>query len=171
MLAKEAAMSRETDPFKDMRWSEWKPETEPEAEPAPSVPRGHGYPRQHLPPKPGQFLNWSAAAQMLAAGQSVEQVACELGCKPQRIWRNLRRSRKFQARIQLAHDRLRMQASLRFRNLGEQAVRQLERGDKLDLRALTWLAERLGLGQAPSDINGVGDWYASMAQEDRLVRP
>lgn len=158
-------MSRESDPFKDTDWKDWSPAEPPPSQPGTGNP---GYPRQYLPPEPGCFLNWGAVAQMLAAGQPVEEVARQLGCQPQRIWRNLRRSRKFRARIELAHQRLQMQAALRFRSLGEQAVRQLERGgDKLDMRALIWLAERLALGQAPVDVDGIGDWYGRMATPER----
>lgn len=156
-------MSQKIDPFKDADWQDWK--RDPDVTPPVLAP---DYPRQAAPPAPGKFLNWGVAAQMLATGQPVEEVARQLGCEPQRIWRNLRRSRKFRARIQLAHERLRMQASLRFRNLGDRAVRQLERGgEKVDMRMLVWLADRLGLGHVPSDLQGVGDWFGRVAQGRR----
>jgi len=95
---------------------------------------------------------------------SAASTASLLGCDEQRIWRNLRRSRKFRARIDTAAERLRMQADLRFRNLSIHAALQMRhRAEKLDPKTLHWLAERLRLGQAPGKAETLAEWLEAVA--------
>ena len=119
----------------------------------------------HIPNRrPGRRLDWGQAAEQLAAGFSVDAVAKQLDCAPQRIWRNLRRSRKFRARIDLAAERLRLQADLQFRNLRVHTVLQMRRrAEKLDVKTLHWMAERLRLGEAPAGATTLADWLEAVA--------
>lgn len=114
--------------------------------------------------RPGQRINWASAAENLARGHSVETTASLCDCKPERIWRNLRRSRKFRARIDLAAERLRLQADLQFRNLNIHTVLQMRhRAGELDVKTLHWLAEKLRLGQAPAEAATLADWLEAVA--------
>lgn len=109
-------------------------------------------------------INWGHAAELLAQGISAASTASLVGCEEQRIWRNLRRSRKFRARIDTAAERLKMQADLRFRNLSIHAALQMRhRAEKLDPKTLHWLAERLRLGQAPGKAENLADWLEAVA--------
>jgi hypothetical protein len=114
--------------------------------------------------RPGERLNWQVVAQHLAQGLSVESTASLQLCDPQRIWRNLRRSARFRARIAQAADRLRLQADLRFRDLHVHAALQMRhRANSLDPKTLQWLAERLRLGEAPAGPAELGNWLEAVA--------
>ncbi|MCW0231982.1 MAG: hypothetical protein OJJ21_00105 [Ferrovibrio sp.] len=114
--------------------------------------------------RPGQRVNWANAAEQLARGHSVVTTASLCDCEPERIWRNLRRSRKFRARIDLVAERLRLQADLQFRNLNIHTVLQMrQRTGQLDTRTLHWLAEKLRLGQAPAEATTLADWLEAVA--------
>lgn len=122
------------------------------------------YPRIPNAPAPGRRIDWGRAADLLARGHGVVTAASLCACTPERIWRNLRRSRKFRARIDLAAERLRLEADLQFRNLNIQTVLQMrQRADKLDARTLHWLAEKLRLGQAPAEAATLADWLEAVA--------
>lgn len=126
------------------------------------------YPRIPNAPARGRSINWGKAAEVLAKGHTVETAAYLCGCDAARIWRNLRRSRKFRARIDLAAERLRLLVELRFRTLNDNAVRQMQQqAGKLDVKTLHWLAEKLRLGQgpelAPEQAGSIADWIASVA--------
>ena len=109
-------------------------------------------------------INWAHAAELLAQGMSAASAASLVGCDEKRLWRNMRRSRKFRARIDTAAERLKMQADLRFRNLGIHAALQMRfRADKLDPKTLHWLAERLRMGQAPGQAANLADWLEAVA--------
>lgn len=109
-------------------------------------------------------INWAHAAALLAQGMSAATTASLVGCDEQRIWRNLRRSGKFRARIDTAAERLKMQADLRFRNLSIHAALQMRhRAEKLDPKTLHWLAERLRLGEAPGKAESLADWLEAVA--------
>lgn len=104
-------------------------------------------------PRPGpragwRKVNWGEAARLLAGGASIEVAAAALGCEPQRLERNLRRSAKFRHRIDRMHARLRLTARLRFAALGDEATRQMEHyATKLDSRLLQWVGDRLQLAE------------------------
>lgn len=122
------------------------------------------YPRVNRPPAPGKRINWATAAESLARGSSVESTAWLVGCKPERIWRNLRRSRRFRARIELEAERIKLQADLRFRNLNIPTVLQMRhRAEKLDMKTLQWLAQSLRLGQGPQEGEKLIDWLEAIA--------
>src|SRR5690606_34157405 len=88
----------------------------------------------HPPGKPIR-IDWGRAAELLAKGTSVESTAGLLYCDAKRIWRNLRRSRKFRARVEVAAERMKMQADLRFRSLNIHAALQMKhRAEKLDTK-------------------------------------
>ncbi|WP_341913025.1 hypothetical protein [Ferrovibrio terrae] len=122
------------------------------------------YPRIPNAPAPGKRINWANAADNLARGHSVAVTASLCNCTPERIWRNLRRSRRFRARIDLAAERLRLEADLQFRNLNIQTVLQMrQRSGQLDTKTLHWLAEKLRLGQAPAQAETLADWLEAVA--------
>lgn len=115
--------------------------------------------------RPGERLNWENIARALAGGHSVESTASLYSCDAKRIWRNLRRSRRFRARIALEVERLRLQADLRFRDLHIHAALQMRhRAGKLDPRTLQWLAERLRMGETPAETRDLGDWLEAVAR-------
>lgn len=115
-------------------------------------------------PGPGQRLDWGYAAELLARGHSVPQVAEALHSRPERIWRNLKRSRRFRARVELELDRLKLQTSIQFRNLATHAVKQMERRtEKLDAKTMLWMAEKLRLGARPRKADALGHWLDSVA--------
>lgn len=94
----------------------------------------------------------------------MESTASLLHCDAKRIWRNLRRSRKFRARVAVAAERMKMQADLRFRSLNIHAALQMKhRAEKLDPKTLRWLAERLRMGQAPEKTANLIDWLEAVA--------
>lgn len=155
---------RETyDPFKDpdIHLRPAPPEAdEPEADSSPWPE----YPRQRLAPRPGQRLDWGEVARQIALGRAAEEIARDFHCRPDRIWRNMKRSKRFRARIELELDRLKLQTSLQFRNLAGHTVHQLKRRtEKLDARTLLWLAERLRLGGRPLKADALSHWLASVA--------
>ena len=91
-------------------------------------------------------VDWGKAAQLIAGGATVEAAALTLGCEPQRILRNLRRSTKFRHRIDREVERMKLSTRLRFTALGEDATRELKRHTHaLDPRLLQWLGEKLNL--------------------------
>ncbi|WP_370156668.1 hypothetical protein [Ferrovibrio sp.] len=101
----------------------------------------------------------------MARGETAEEVARLLGCPPQRILRNLRRSRKFRLAIESAHARLRLAAQLRFALLGDLALSHLRQSERLDTRLLQWLGDRTG-------IAGIGDPEGVLAARlDAAMRP
>lgn len=109
------------------------------------------------PEKPGRTgsrrhwktIDWGKAAELIAQGGTVEAVAAMLGCEPDRILRNLRRSARFRHRIDRAVDRLQLSARLRFAALGDSATREMRRRtlQGQDARLLQWLGEKLQLNQ------------------------
>lgn len=102
-------------------------------------------------PRPAaRRLDWNRAALLLARGDNVEAVAEALDCTPQRILRNLRRSRKFRFRIEAAHARQKLAAQLRFALLGGEAVSRLQAAETLEPRMLQWLGDRSGVA-VPAD--------------------
>ena len=98
--------------------------------------------RQHW-----KTIDWGRAAELIAQGGTVEAVAATLGCEPDRILRNLRRSARFRHRIDRAVDRLQLSARLRFAALGDAATREMRRRTVQggDPRLLQWLGEKLRL--------------------------
>lgn len=94
-------------------------------------------------------IDWGKAAELIAQGGTVEAVAAMLGCEPDRILRNLRRSARFRHRIDRAVDRLQLSARLRFAALGDSATREMRRRtlQGQDARLLQWLGEKLQLNQ------------------------
>ena len=106
--------------------------------PAPPMPQASG--------RCSRRLDWSRAAQLIAGGATVEAAALTLGCEPERILRNLRRSARFRHRIDREAERMKLSARLRFMALGEDATRELQRHTHaLDPRLLQWLGEKLNL--------------------------
>ncbi|WP_341705654.1 hypothetical protein [Ferrovibrio sp.] len=104
--------------------------------------------RRRYAPRPGERINWPAAAALLAQGKSVEAVAEAMLCEPERIWRNMKRSARFRARIALEHERQALQTGLQFRSLGGRLVGQIAgHADRLDAKTLQWMANRLNLSQ------------------------
>lgn len=93
-------------------------------------------------------VNWREAADVLAAGVSLEEAALRLGCGVPVLRRNLRRSPQFRRRIQQAADQRRLRAHLRFMALGEHVAGQLRLSEKLDLRVLQWLAAQVGIDKS-----------------------
>lgn len=122
------------------------------------------------PPGKPIRIDWGRAAELLAKGTSVASTASLLHCDAKRIWRNLRRSRKFRARVELAAERMKMQADLRFRSLNIHAALQMKhRAEKLDPKTLHWLAERLRMGQAPEKAASLIDWLEAVGGTGRPV--
>ena len=107
------------------------------------------------PSRPRHWLDWGMAARLMAQGSSIEAVAASLGCEPQRIYRNLRRSRRFRARIELEFQRQRLAAQMRVSGQAEEVARQIElRRGALDGRMLQWLVEKMGLVRGRGPIEG-----------------
>jgi len=100
--------------------------------------------RQHW-----KTIDWGKAAELIAQGGTVEAVAAVLGCEPDRILRNLRRSARFRHRIDCAADRLLLSARLRFAALGDAATREMRRRtvQGQDPRLLQWLGEKINRTQ------------------------
>jgi len=137
--------------------------SEPDGQPEPWADPVQ-YPRLRPAPARRQRLDWGGVAVLLARGQSVPAVAETFRCEPGRIWRNLKRSKRFRARIELELDRLKLQTSIQFRNLASQTVREIgRRADKLDTKTLLWMAEKLRLGARPRRADALGDWLDSVA--------
>lgn len=112
------------------------------------VPPAHPRPERTGPRRHWKTVDWNRAAQLIAGGATIEAAAASLGCAPERILRNLRRSAKFRHRIDRAADRMKLSARLRFAALGEEATRQIQRHtDQLDPRLLQWLGEKLNLNR------------------------
>lgn len=112
-------------------------------------------------------VNWGRAAQLIAAGATVEAAAITLGCEPGRILRNLRRSAKFRHRIDREVERMKLSARLRFAALGEDATRQLQRqAHSLDPRLLQWLGEKLNLDRELRMTLG-DQWAAAVRTPER----
>jgi hypothetical protein len=90
-------------------------------------------------------IDWRKAAELIAQGGTVEAVAAALGCEPDRILRNLRRSARFRHRIDRAVERLHLSARLRFAALGDAATREMRRRtvQGQDPRLLKWLGEKI----------------------------
>lgn len=104
-------------------------------------------------------IDWSRAAVLLARGNSIEEAASSLGCPPQAIRRNLRRSRKFRLRIESEHRHCRLAAQMRFGMLGDYAIGHMKLHPD-NPRLLQWLGDRLGLG----DLSGQGGGLARRLQ-------
>lgn len=129
-------------------------------EPAPMPPPAA---KAHSPRR--RRLDWNLAARLLADGSSVEAAAGRLGCAPERIWRNLRRSRRFRDRIELEYQRRKLQAMMRFRSLDLHAIRQIETSRQdMDPKTLQWLAGATGTGQMPRRKHDrIADWFGAVA--------
>lgn len=129
-------------------------------DPAPMPP-----PAAEAAPRRRRRLDWSLAARLLADGSSVEAAAGRLGCTPDRIWRNLRRSRRFRDRIELEYQRRKLQAMMRFRSLDQHAIRQIEaRRQDMDPKMLQWLAGATGTGQMPRrKYDRIAEWFGAVA--------
>lgn len=95
-----------------------------------------------------QRIDWGEAARLLAGGAGIVAAAAALGCEPQRLERNLRRSAKFRHRIDRMHAQMQLTARLRFAALGDAAARQMQEQSKLDGRLLQWMGDRLNLARA-----------------------
>lgn len=167
-------MPRELDPFKSENW-ERLPPLPPEPAPSRSSHDDDHLPMPGRPPERGRFLDWGRAALLLAEGRPVAEVARQLACPPERIWRNLKRSRKFRDRVAQQHEQLRLEVAMRFRNLDHKTVWQVEQQidygrQKPDTRALMWLTETLGIGTVPSMAASVGDWYGQVANGGKPLR-
>lgn len=112
----------------------------------------------------GKRLDWGYVARKLATGSSVEAIANMLSCEPARIWRNIRRSRKFRTRVQLEYDRVTMQTTFRYRTMSRRALMFLEmKGQQLEpemQRDLVESACAVEEGERP-----ICDWLGD------LVRP
>lgn len=93
-------------------------------------------------------IDWGEAARLLAGGAGIAAAAAALGCEPQRLERNLRRSAKFRHRIDRMHAQMQLTARLRFAALGDVAARQMQEQSKLDRRLLQWMGDRLNLARA-----------------------
>lgn len=103
-------------------------------------------PAQPGDPAGPKRIDWGEAARLLAGGASIEAAAVALGCEPQRLERNLRRSTKFRHRIDRAHAQIKLTARLRFAALGDEATRQMqEKATRLDGGLLRWMGDRLNL--------------------------
>jgi len=127
----DAALAADRDAFN--RAIGWQPPTHP-------VPQASG--------RRSCRLDWNKAAQLIAGGATVEAAATTLGCRPDRILRNLRRSARFRHRIDREVERMKLSARLRFAALGEDATRQMQRqAHDLDPRLLQWLGEKLNLNR------------------------
>ncbi len=113
----------------------------------------HDNPVASAPDRPGRTgsrqhwktIDWGKAAELIAQGGTVEAVAAVLGCAPDRILRNLRRSARFRHRIDRAVERLQLAARLRFAALGDAATREMRRRtlQGQDPRLLKWLGEKI----------------------------
>jgi hypothetical protein len=125
--------------------------------PARALPERTG-PRAHW-----KKVDWGRAARLIAGGATVEAAAAALGCGPDRLLRNLRRSAKFRYRIDHEVERMKLSARLRFAALGEEATRQMQRqAHELDPRLLQWLGEKLNLNQQLRAT--LGDQWAEAAR-------
>lgn len=112
-------------------------------------------------------VDWGKAAQLLAGGASVEAAAIALGCEPDRVLRNLRRSKRFRHRIDREVERMKLSTRLRFAALGEDATRQLQRqAHTLDPRLLQWLGDKLNLNQEFRATFG-DQWAAAVRTPER----
>jgi hypothetical protein len=115
-------------------------------------------------------VNWGRAAQLIAGGATVEAAATTLGCEPERVLRNLRRSAKFRHRIDREVERMKLSARLRFAALGEDATRQLQRqAHTLDPRLLQWLGEKLNLNREFRAT--LGDQWADAVRTPARPKP
>lgn len=132
-------------------------------------------PVRPLPEKTGprahwKKVDWGRAARLIAGGSTVETAAAALGCDPDRLLRNLRRSAKFRYRIDREVERMKLSARLRFAALGEDATRQMQRqAHELDPRLLQWLGEKLNLSVELRAT--LGDQWAQAARTPPRRKP
>jgi hypothetical protein len=111
--------------------------------------------------RPGQpasrfRLDWAGAAQLLARGLSVREVAAAIGCHRVTVWHALKRSPGLRAMIAETRARDDAQAGAALRGIKTEvaeAIKRLALAEKPDARVLLWLADRVGL--AASDYFGI----------------
>ena len=138
----------------------WQPPVQP-------VPDIKSVPEATVDRRHWKKVDWGKAAQLLAGGASVEAAAIALGCEPDRLLRNLRRSARFRHRIDREVDRMKLSTRLRFAALGEDATRQLQRqAHALDPRLLQWLGDKLNLNQEFRATLG-DQWAAAVRTPER----
>jgi AcrR family transcriptional regulator len=86
---------------------------------------------------------------MLSDGHTTAEVAREVGCSRQHVWRILRRSRALYWAIAEAETEAVRDANARLAGLRPLVADALARGlDEGNVRVTLWLADRLGLGCA-----------------------
>jgi hypothetical protein len=141
----DAALAADRDAFN--RAIGWQPPAQSQGQspvqPQVQSPAASSGPRQHW-----KKVDWRWAAQLMAGGATIEAAAVTLGCEPDRLLRNLRRSAKFRHRIDREVERMKLSARLRFAALGEDATRQMQRqAHDLDPRLLQWLGDKLNLNR------------------------
>jgi hypothetical protein len=134
---------------------------------APAQPEARTGSRRHW-----KTIDWGKAAGLIASGATVEAVAATLGCQPDRILRNLRRSARFRHRIDRAVERLNLSARLRFAALSDDATREMRRrtSQGQDHRLLQWLGEKLKLDRELQSTLSE-QWVAAAATPKRRKAP
>jgi hypothetical protein len=97
-------------------------------------------------------IDSAIAAQMLAEGRSIAEVARAVGCSRQNLWRQVRHSRRLAVLIRAAEQEARTDAHGKLTGLGEAAVETLCRAitQENDAGIAYRIADRLDLFQRPA---------------------
>ena len=110
--------------------------------------------------QPRRSFDWKLAAEMLAAGAPTVAVARHIGCSRQHVWKMMRKSDAFRARLQTTHDRLVIESHAEIDALRGDVVAILKQEIMSgNVRVAMWLATRMGL---------VGPIFPSRATADEM---
>lgn len=122
---------------------------------APTAPTDDPTPIAGLVPRlpKGVHANWELGAQLIAAGQSVEQVGFNLRVGRDKVMRNLRESRRFRQMIEKERLARREASALRLRAMQTEVVDQLAEAIRDgDRRILLWAAKQLNVTAGWPDL-------------------
>jgi hypothetical protein len=96
--------------------------------------------------QPRKNFDWKLAAEMLAAGAPTIAVAQHIGCSRQHVWKMMRNSDAFRARLHTTHERLVVESHADLDALRGDVVAILRQEIMSgNVRVAMWLAQRMGL--------------------------
>jgi hypothetical protein len=96
--------------------------------------------------EPRRPIDWKLAAEMLAAGAPTVAVAQHIGCSRQHVWKMMRNSDAFRARLHTTHERLVVESHADLDALRGDVVAILRQEIMSgNVRVAMWLAQRMGL--------------------------
>jgi len=112
--------------------------------------------------EPRRPFDWKLAAEMLAAGAPTIAVAQHIGCSRQHLWRVMRQSDAFRARLEATRSRSIVEAGTELDGLrGEVTAILKQEILSGNVRVAMWLAQRIGLVGPASPLRPLGETQAA----------